>query len=418
MPKHEYFKELCSLAPLGNMPPFQQRELEAHLAECNECRELSDEYLQMHRAAIEPIAREMEDIIEASRDRVKAATWASIARADKEGLHATADESISSASPVASTFLFRYRLPLWAGASAIAIVALVSFWLGAQIYRTGNPSAAEHDIPPSQNIRSADTTAGSATDESNLELQDKVGNLTQSLEKEQQRNEELQKKLGSDDHELSQAAAAQSELEAQIDQDNAVVKSTQAQLDAKRAALEQAQSTNSSDGATIANLQLQMHDLTARLSVENASIERERDLLSYGRQVRDIIGARNLHVVDVYDMSTAGAIKKPFARAFYTEGKSLVYYAFDLPEGRADKGKFSYVAWGENSRSGAAVRKIGILYEDDQTQRRWSLNFSDPQVLGEIDSVFITLEPTNEDVAKPRGKRMLTAYLGTAPNHP
>ena len=67
---------------------------------------------------------------------------------------------------------------------------------------------------------------------------------------------------------------------------------------------------------------------------------------------------------------------------------------------------------------GQLYGKSGILFKDDQTQRRWSLNFTDPQVLGEIDSVFITLERTDEDVAKPKGKRMLTAYLGTTPNHP
>jgi len=39
-------------------------------------------------------------------------------------------------------------------------------------------------------------------------------------------------------------------------------------------------------------------------------------------------------------------------------------------------------------------------------------------VLAEIDSVFITLERTDEDISQPKGKRLLTAYLGTQPNHP
>lgn len=417
MPKHKYFEELCSLTPLGNLLHLQQQALEAHLAECDECRELSAEYMQLHRGAIEPIARQTESIIEASRDRVKAATWANITRADEERPRMAVDESIPGSSSVPWMIFYRYRLPLWAGAFAMAVGA-VSFWLGTQIHHGGKPIAAVSSASPSRNGRLTNTASDPIEDKSRLELQGQVAKLTQSLEQGQQHIEELQKRLGRDDQELSQAIAAEASLQAEIERENASAKTTQAELEAKKAALEQVQSTNSSDGATITSLQLQVHDLSAKLNVENASIERERDLLSYGRQVRDIIGARNLHVVDVYDMSTAGAIKKPFARTFYTEGKSLVYYAFDLPEGKADKGKFSYVAWGENSRSGATVRKIGILFEDDKTQRRWSLNFSDPQVLGEIDSVFITLERTDEDVAKPRGKRMLTAYLGTAPNHP
>ncbi len=152
------------------------------------------------------------------------------------------------------------------------------------------------------------------------------------------------------------------------------------------------------------------------MNTQSASLDRERDLLSHGREIRDIIGARNLHIIDVYDTNTAGATTKPFARAFYTEGRSLVYYAYDLPSHQ--DGKFSYVAWGESNGNKATIRKIGILFHDDKTQQRWSLNFSDPQVLREIDSVFITLEKNDGDVATPKGKRMLTAYLGTAPNHP
>lgn len=118
------------------------------------------------------------------------------------------------------------------------------------------------------------------------------------------------------------------------------------------------------------------------------------------------------------DTDTGGATKKPFARAFYTEGKSLVYYAYDQSQRKADDAKFSYVAWGEHNGNKASINKIGLLFHDDQTQRRWSLNFADPEALAEIDSVFITLERTDEDVAQPKGKRMLTAYLGTPPNHP
>jgi hypothetical protein len=71
----------------------------------------------------------------------------------------------------------------------------------------------------------------------------------------------------------------------------------------------------------------------------------------------------------------------------------------------------------ESNGNKASVKKIGILFHDDQSQKRWSLNFSDPKVLAEIDLVFITLAQTDEEGAQPKGKRMLTAYLGTAPNH-
>jgi len=95
-----------------------------------------------------------------------------------------------------------------------------------------------------------------------------------------------------------------------------------------------------------------------------------------------------------------------------------VDYAYDLPQKKAEEGEFSYGAWGETNGNKASIKKIGLLLHDDQTQRRWSLNFANPQMPAEIDSVFITLERTDEDVAQPKGKRLFTAYLRTPPNHP
>jgi len=60
---------------------------------------------------------------------------------------------------------------------------------------------------------------------------------------------------------------------------------------------------------------------------------------------------------------------------------------------------------------------LGIFYVDDQKQNRWVLKFDDPDVLTEIDSVFVTVEPPGGS-AKPTGHKLLYAYLKANPNHP
>jgi hypothetical protein len=50
-------------------------------------------------------------------------------------------------------------------------------------------------------------------------------------------------------------------------------------------------------------------------------------------------------------------------------------------------------------------------------QRRWVLEVSDPKQLSDIDSVFGTLEP-RECGEKPKGKKLLYAFLGGKANHP
>jgi hypothetical protein len=70
----------------------------------------------------------------------------------------------------------------------------------------------------------------------------------------------------------------------------------------------------------------------------------------------------------------------------------------------------------------ASADKAFMASRGDDAGRRscdcWSLNFANPQVLAEIDLVFITFERTEEDVPQQKRKQLLTAYLGTPPNHP
>jgi hypothetical protein len=57
------------------------------------------------------------------------------------------------------------------------------------------------------------------------------------------------------------------------------------------------------------------------------------------------------------------------------------------------------------------------LYTDNKDQKRWAFKVDDPQQLAEIDSVFVTLEP-HQGASRPRGGRILFAYLGGKANHP
>jgi hypothetical protein len=58
-----------------------------------------------------------------------------------------------------------------------------------------------------------------------------------------------------------------------------------------------------------------------------------------------------------------------------------------------------------------------MFHTDHASDGRWVLTFDDPQVLAEIDSVFVTAEPSQK-VAEPRAERMLYAFLSDKPNHP
>jgi C4-dicarboxylate-specific signal transduction histidine kinase len=73
--------------------------------------------------------------------------------------------------------------------------------------------------------------------------------------------------------------------------------------------------------------QLRIRDLTAQLAEKSSALEREKELLAAGRDVRELMASRNLHIVDVFDTDPKGKTRPAFGRIFLTEGKSLIFYA-------------------------------------------------------------------------------------------
>ena len=177
------------------------------------------------------------------------------------------------------------------------------------------------------------------------------------------------------------------------------------------AELTRLQAARSEDTELIASQKFHLRELTDRINTESDTIDRERKLLVADLNIRELMGARNLHIVDVFDVDGKGKTQRPFGRVFYTEAKSLIFYAFDL------KGGATFQAWGQREARDESAQSLGIFYVDDQKQNRWVLKFEDPKVLAQINAVFVTVEPPGGSV-KPNRQKMLYAYLNATPNHP
>lgn len=175
--------------------------------------------------------------------------------------------------------------------------------------------------------------------------------------------------------------------------------------------------SRASDATAIAAHEARVNELSGKLREQTETLERERQLLTAGRDIRDLMGARNLHIIDVYDVDGKGKTKRSFGRVFYTEGRSLIFYAFDLGNKNAVQESASFQAWGYHETGNRSVKSLGIFYVDNRNQNRWVLKYNDPNVLAQIDAVFVTIEPQGGS-GKPTGQRLLYAYLNNRPNHP
>jgi len=110
-------------------------------------------------------------------------------------------------------------------------------------------------------------------------------------------------------------------------------------------ALQRLKSERESDQTAIQAQNREIRSLNERLQEQSSQKEREQDVLAAETKLRELVGARNLHIVDVYDTDANGKTKKGVGRVFYTQGQSLVFYAYDLSANRPDTGKYAYYVW-------------------------------------------------------------------------
>ena len=170
--------------------------------------------------------------------------------------------------------------------------------------------------------------------------------------------------------------------------------------------------------ATLIAEQVKLHDLESGLKEKSAALDQERQLLSLGHDVTDLMGARNLHIVDVVDTDGRGKARPAFGRIFFTEGKSLIFYAYDLNEAKMQKANYQYQVWAKKEGPNRQAQRLGIFYSDDKAQRRWVFKCDDAKILREIDSVFVTFGRPDGDSLHPEGSSLMYAYLRGQPNHP
>jgi hypothetical protein len=157
-----------------------------------------------------------------------------------------------------------------------------------------------------------------------------------------------------------------------------------------------------------------IEDKDTALSAKDRMLDLDKDFLAHDRDIRDLIGARNLYIADIFDTAANGKTAKPFGRIFYTKDRSLVFYGFDLDKRGDTKRDVAFQVWGRGSDK--PVVSLGLFYQDD-TNKRWILRCNDARSLARLDMVFVTVEPPGGS-SKPTGKQLLRAYLQIPPNHP
>jgi hypothetical protein len=411
---HDEFVGLCALYHSGEISEEEWALLQIHMAYCDPCHERFRQYQQIASDLVPAMAAvaasEAGDIPEQSADALRAA---------EQRLMGRLDIASPKTDPVQKRRV-RWQVPVALAATLlIAASGLIAFRHmdlrhEAQVQR-------DQSLTPKENSSPTPTAPQVA--------------LGPAAQLPQGNTAELKQQLLAAQAELKQSGLAMAETERKLDNE----RTARAQLSQERDTLNQQLASARSEMASLINqsasasttstqLAARVTDLEEQLRTLNAAIEDkdtalnakdrmldlDKDFLAHDRDIRDLIGARNLYIADIFDTAENGKTAKPFGRIFYTKDRSLVFYGFDLDKRGDTKRDVSFQVWGRGSDK--PVVSLGLFYQDD-TNKRWILRCNDARSLARLDMVFVTVEPPGGS-SKPTGKQLLRAYLQIPPNHP
>ncbi|MFP5230086.1 MAG: hypothetical protein ACLGXA_20910 [Acidobacteriota bacterium] len=437
---HDEYLELSALSVSELLSPEERRHLDQHLRSCPSCKEIHAQYQALADLGI-PAAvtgvegnRSVHSVTDTELDESEAALFA---RLDQETLQTTSTLHNRNApehhgAPFAGQNGSRHeggieidngmwRAMWWQFAAAILLVLALGFSLyrvglrrGAEQAAVATPRAHSESAVDHGEDRAAHGAAVLATirDEKAAVagLRAQLGVKTAEIARLGLERAALRQNLAS-------SQTVQEQLQGDADAMNHQLATDESDLAALRQRVSAASQLDSEDTVQLAVLRDQIDDLKATISDKDKAIARGQELLDHDRDIRDLMGSRDLYVGEVYDVARNGQTEKPFGRVFYTKGKSLIFYAYDLDLQPGIRNSSTFQAWGSRGSDRSDAVSLGIFYQDNAANKCWVLKAENATALNGIDAVFVTAEPHGGS-SHPSGKPLLYAYLHIEPNHP
>jgi predicted nucleic acid-binding Zn-ribbon protein len=435
---HEEFLELCAFLTGGGLTDEERRRLESHLEVCSACCNVLKDYRKIAATGMPALApdfvpEDSPDAGMASIESVKRKLFEHLTldsepatdrryRFDPATLPANRGRRVPQIRRAQLRLLWKSQTLLRCAAAVLLVVGLT-----ASAYRLGekrvarvsnaiqpvspkNGSNLPWEVTAFAHERQALDTQLRERDQAIKSLSSRISQQMVDIARFQETEKALQDEVVTARAQKTQVALDRDGVSQQLRTAQSDLKKMQEELDNLR-------KERTNDLFRAADLEARLGELAGSLKDRDDMITQQQQLLASDRDIRELMGARELYIAEVYDVARNGQTQKPFGRVFFTKNKSLIFYAYDLDQQPGVSAASAFQAWGRRGPDRKHSVSLGIFYVDNATNKRWVLKVDDPKSLQQIDAVFVTVEPSGGS-QKPSDKQLLFAYLRVTPNHP
>jgi hypothetical protein len=428
MRPHEEFLELCAVSTSGDLSDEERKKLQDHLSGCPECRQVLNEFEAVADVGVPLLSSELAWIPSEHPNRapseIPETVTARRARLDGETRREVPDGALiathRNGHPRTHVNWNYVWVSLTAGVLLTVALGIYSYEAGKRRSPEGvrlapavtetRGNVLEQQMSDVGHERAVLKAQLAERDKVIADLQRQVEQQLASLTEMKRSQTSLEQSLQGNEAQKELVSQERASLTQKLDSAQAALQKVQIELDTVR-------QQKSEEQLRAASFEEQIKDFSGQLREREQTINKQEELLAHDRDIRDLMGARDLYIAEVYDVARDGATQKPYGRVFYTKGRSLIFYAYDLNQEVGVQTASTFQAWGRRGPDKEQTVNLGIFYEDNAAKKRWVLKFDNPRTLEQIDAVFVTVEP-NGGSHKPSGKPLLFAYLKVDPNHP
>jgi len=379
---------LCAASTAGELSAEEERKLEEHFAACASCRRARHEFESAVQRAVPALADDLSSPSEGPdlAWSVEHAEAAFFRRLESEQHTLPSGQGAieePESEPAGRRFTYRpSRIPwneLWMPVAACALLAIA---LGIVTYRSGlkrgADSAQKQTVATAQSATSLEDQISdfgyeraqllaklAADDRAIKDLKQEVAEQNAEIKQFKPTHDSASARTQSGTQPAASVAAGNSRRDAEL----AAAQTNLLQLQAKVDALSQEREDAAQHvlvlEAKVDELTQRVRDREQALDQDQGEVAKQSELLEKDRDIRELMGARELYIAEVHDVGGNGHADKTYGRIFYTKGKSLIFYAYDLDQEADLKNPNTHSSF---QRSDPGERnKTSILLSRDQT---------------------------------------------------